>query len=57
MTDLIETAISLNELMQDIDHYNYMDCEYSKEQAIADLNDDPYYIIQELITIIRDFMN
>ena len=53
-TDLIETAKMLDELMDSYDPYGYMDAEYSVEQALYDLENDPYMVVQELIKIIKN---
>ena len=54
MTDIIETANNLNDLMSDLDFYGYCDADYSTQQAFNDLDTDPYMVVNELIRIIRE---
>ena len=56
-TDLITTAKELDQLMQDYDWYGYLDAEYSIDQALEDLENDPYMVVMELIRIARDLMD
>ena len=53
-TDLISTAQALNDLMKDYDWYGYQDADYNEEQALEDLENDPYMVVMELIKIIRE---
>lgn len=50
--DLIETAKQLNRLMKAYDPYSYSDADYTEAQALDDLANDPYMVIQELMKII-----
>ena len=56
-TDLIETAKMLDDFMKGYDTYGYWDADYSIEQAIDDLEKDPYFIIQELIRMLKEDMD
>lgn len=54
MTDLIETAKELNEVMEAYDPYGYRDADYSEAQAFDDLENDPYMVVMELLRIIKE---
>ena len=56
-TDLVSTAKELNKLLKDIDPYNYMNADYSEQKVFDDLNNDPYGVIMDLITIVKDLMD
>ena len=56
-TDLMEAARELDKFMQDIDWYGYQDAEYSVDQALADIDNDPGFVVMELIRIARDLMD
>ena len=53
-TDLLTAAKTLDDLMKDYDQYSYNDAGYSVQQAIYDLDNDPYMVVMELCKIIRN---
>ena len=55
-TDLLTTAKQLDQFMKDLDFYGYLAADGSEQQALYDLENDPYFVVTELIRIARDLM-
>lgn len=51
-----ELAKYLDETLKDYDIYEYRNNDYSEKQALADIQNSPLIVIENLLTIINDLM-
>lgn len=56
MIDEFELAKYLNETLKEYDVFEYRDMEYSEIKALADIQNNPQIVIENLLTIINDLM-
>lgn len=56
MIDELELAKYLDETLKDYDIYEYRNNDYSEKQALADIQNNPFIVIESLLTIINDLM-
>ena len=54
-TDLMEAARELSRLFKDFDPFSYDEEAHGVQRCFEDIDNDPGFVVMELIRMIRDF--